>query len=156
EEEPEVEESPEEAKEPPTPPEKPFNMGLGVGSATIDGEIFNQIALRPEFKLGSLGIGLDLVLYVDNEGNIRKDEWDEASDFVDKFLYIRWGEKSDPFWFKVGSLEGVTLGYGGLLSGYSNMMEFPSIRRVGLNTGANFGNFGTELFFSNVKDFTRG
>ena len=156
EEEPEAEESPEEAKEPPTPPEKPFNMGLGVGSATIDGEIYNQIALRPEFKLGNLGIGLDLVLYVDNEGNVRKDEWDEASDFVDKFLYIRWGEKSDPFWFKVGSLEGVTLGYGGLLSGYSNMMEFPSIRRVGLNTGANFGNFGTELFFSNVKDFTRG
>ncbi|MCS5661626.1 MAG: hypothetical protein NZ842_14620, partial [Dehalococcoidia bacterium] len=156
EEEPEAEESPEEAKEPPTPPEKPFNMGLGVGSATIDGEIYNQIALRPEFKLGNLGIGLDLVLYIDNEGNVRKDEWDEASDFVDKFLYIRWGEKSDPFWFKVGFLEGVTLGYGGLLSGYSNMMEFPSIRRVGLNTGANFGNFGTELFFSNVKDFTRG
>ena len=156
EEDPEAEESPEEEKEPPTPPEKPFNMGLGVGSATIDGEIYNQIALRPEFKLGNLGIGLDLVLYVDNEGNVRKDEWDEASDFVDKFLYIRWGEKSDPFWFKVGSLEGVTLGYGGLLSGYSNMMEFPSIRRVGLNTGGNFGNFGTELFFSNVKDFTRG
>ena len=156
EEDPEAEESLEEEKEPPTPPEKPFNMGLGVGSATIDGEIYNQIALRPEFKLGNLGIGLDLVLYVDNEGNVRKDEWDEASDFVDKFLYIRWGEKSDPFWFKVGSLEGVTLGYGGLLSGYSNMMEFPSIRRVGLNTGGNFGNFGTELFFSNVKDFTRG
>jgi hypothetical protein len=156
EEDPEAEESPEEEKEPPTPPEKPFNMGLGVGSATLDGEIYNQIALRPEFKLGNLGIGLDLVLYVDNEGNVRKDEWDEASDFVDKFLYIRWGEKSDPFWFKVGSLEGVTLGYGGLLSGYSNMMEFPSIRRVGLNTGGNFGNFGTELFFSNVKDFTRG
>ena len=156
EEDPEAEESLEEEKEPPTPPEKPFNMGLGVGSATLDGEIYNQIALRPEFKLGNLGIGLDLVLYVDNEGNVRKDEWDEASDFVDKFLYIRWGEKSDPFWFKVGSLEGVTLGYGGLLSGYSNMMEFPSIRRVGLNTGGNFGNFGTELFFSNVKDFTRG
>ena len=156
EEEPEAEENPEEEKEPPTPPEKPFNMGLGVGSATIDGEIYNQVALRPEFKLGKLGIGLDLVLYVDNEGNVRKEEWDEASDFVDKFLYIRWGEKSDPFWFKVGSLEGVTLGYGGLISGYSNMMEFPSIRRVGLNTGGNFGNFGTELFFSNVKDFTRG
>ena len=156
EEEQEAEESSEEGKEPPSPPEKPFNMGLGVGSATIDGEIYNQIALRPEFKLGNLGIGLDLVLYVDKDGNVRKEEWDEASDFVDKFLYIRWGEKSDPFWFKVGSLEGVTLGYGGLLSGYSNMMEFPSIRRVGLNTGANFGNFGTELFFSNVKDFTRG
>ena len=155
-EEPGAEDTSEEAKEPLTPPAKPFNMGLGVGSVTIDGELYNQIALRPEFKLGNLGIGFDLVVYIDNEGNVRKDEWDEASDFVDKFLYIRWGEKSDPYWFKVGSLESVTLGYGGLLSGYSNMMEFPSIRRVGLNTGVNFGNFGTELFFANVKDFGRG
>lgn len=149
-------EAPAEVSEPPLPSDKPFNMGLGVGSATIDGVIYNQLALRPEFKLGKLGVGFDLVLYVDNEGNIRKDEWDETSDFVDKFLYIRWGEKSDPVWFKVGSLEGVTLGYGGLLSGYSNMMEFPSVRRVGLNTGANFGSFGTELFLANVKDFGRG
>ncbi|MAG20669.1 MAG: hypothetical protein CMF77_00660, partial [Candidatus Marinimicrobia bacterium] len=113
-------------------------------------------ALRPEFKIGKLGIGLDLVLYIDNDGNIRKDEWDEGSDFIDKFLYVRWAEKSDPFWIKVGSLEGVTLGYGGLLNGYSNMMEFPSIRRVGLNTGVNVGPIGGEIFMANVKDFSRG
>jgi len=84
-EEPGAEDTSEEAKEPLTPPAKPFNMGLGVGSVTIDGELYNQIALRPEFKLGNLGIGFDLVVYIDNEGNVRKDEWDEASDFVDKF-----------------------------------------------------------------------
>ena len=135
---------------------KPFGMGLGVGSATIDGNIYNQIALRPEINLGKLGVGLDLVLYVDNDGNIRKDEWDEATDFIDKFLYVRWAETSDPVWFKIGSLENVTLGYGGLLSGYSNMMEFPSVRRVGLNTGINIGKFGSELFLANIKDFGRG
>ena len=137
-------------------PKKPLNLGLGVGSATIDGVLYNQVALRPELSFGKLGLGLDLPLYIDNEGNIRKDEWDEASDIIDKFLYIRWGEKSDPFWFKWGALNNVTLGYGGLLSGYSNMMEFPSIRKVGINTGIGFGNFGTELFLSNMKDFTRG
>ena len=137
-------------------PKKPLNLGLGVGSATIDGAIYNQIALRPELSLGKLGLGLDLVIYMDNEGNIRQDEWDEASDFIDKFLYIRWGEKSDPFWFKWGSLDNVTLGYGGLLAGYSNMMEFPSVRKVGINTGMTFGNFGTEVFMSNMKDFSRG
>ncbi len=137
-------------------PKKPLNLGLGVGSATIDGAIYNQIALRPELSFGKLGLGLDLVFYMDNEGNIRKDEWDEASDFIDKFLYIRWGEKSDPFWFKWGSLDNVTLGYGGLLAGYSNMMEFPSVRKVGINTGITFGNFGTEVFMSNMKDFSRG
>ncbi len=149
---------PEEA--PKTKPEpkakKPFNMGLGIGSATIDGQIYNQLALRPELKFGKLGIGLDLVLYIDNQGNIREEEWNEPSDIVDKFLYIRWGEKSDPFWFQWGSLPSVTLGYGGLLAGYSNMMEFPSVRRVGINAGLNFGKYGTELFLANIKDFKRG
>ena len=137
-------------------PKKPFNLGLGVGSATIDGNIYNQVALRPELSFGKLGIGLDLVLYIDNDGNVRKDEWDEPSDFIDKLLYIRWGQKSDPFWLRWGSLENVTLGYGGLLGGYSNMMEFPSVRKVGINTGFGFGNFGTEIFLSNMKDFSRG
>ena len=131
-------------------------MGLAVGSATINDTIYNQVALRPELSFGKLGIGLDLVMYIDNEGNIRKDEWDEPSDFIDKLLYIRWGQKSDPFWLLWGSLNNVTLGYGGLLSGYSNMMEFPSVRKVGVNTGVGFGNFGTEIFLANMKDFSRG
>ena len=135
---------------------KPVNLGLGVGSATIDGTIYNQVALRPELSFGKLGIGLDLVMYIDNQGNIREDEWDEASDIIDKFLFIRWGQKSDPFWFKWGSLNNVTIGYGGLLAGYSNMMEFPSVRKVGINTGMSFGSFGGELFLSNMKDFSRG
>ena len=143
-------------QEPEPSAKKPLNLGLGVGSATIDGVIYNQVALRPELSFGKLGIGLDLVMYIDNEGGIRKDEWDEASDFIDKFLFIRWGQKSDPFWFKWGSLNNVTIGYGGLLAGYSNMMEFPSVRKVGINTGVSFGNFGTELFLSNLKDFSRG
>ena len=137
-------------------PKKPFNLGLGVGSATIDGTFYNQVALRPELSFGKLGIGLDLVMYIDNQGSIRKDEWDEASDIIDKFLFIRWGQKSDPFWFKWGSLNNITIGYGGLLAGYSNMMEFPSVRKVGINTGMSFGNFGGELFLSNMKDFSRG
>ena len=139
-----------------TPPKKPFNMGLAVGSATINDTIYNQVALRPELSFGKLGIGFDLVMYIDNEGNIRKDEWDEPSDFIDKILYLRWGQKSDPFWLMWGSLNNVTLGYGGLLNGYSNMMEFPSVRKVGINTGFNFGKFGTEVFLSNMKDFSRG
>jgi hypothetical protein len=109
-------------------PKKPLSLGLGVGSATIDGVLYNQVALRPELSFGKLGLGLDLPLYIDNEGNIRKDEWDEASDIIDKFLYIRWGEKSDPFWFKWGSLDNVTLGYGGLLSGYSNNLRLHCLK----------------------------
>ena len=140
-------------------PKKPFGLGLGIGSATIDGTLYNQLALRPEINIAGVGIGLDLVVYMDNEGNVRQDEWDLKNDpdqLYDKILYVRYGEKTSPAWVKYGSIENMTLGQGGLMQGYSNMMEFPSVRRVGINTGFNIGPFGGELFLSNIKDFSRG
>ena len=141
-----------------TPP-KPFGLGMGIGSVTLDGVLFNQLALRPEINIGKIGIGLDLVVYMDNEGNMRDDEWDIENDpglLLDKILFIRYGKKTDPVWVKYGSIEGLTLGYGGLMNNYSNMMEFPSVRRVGVNTGFNIGPVGGELFLSNIKDISRG
>ena len=141
-----------------TPP-KPFGMGLGIGSVTLDGVLYNQLALRPEINIGKVGIGLDLVVYMDNEGNMRNDEWDIENDpglLLDKILFIRYGKKTDPAWIKYGSIEGLTLGYGGLMNNYSNMMEYPSVRRVGVNTGFNIGPVGGELFLSNIKDMSRG
>ena len=155
-------ESEEDASAPdedPSQPQKPFGMGLGIGSATIDGVLYNQLSLRPEIAFGKLGVGFDLVVYMDNEGNVRDDEWDIKNDpglLLDKILYVRWGKKTDPFWVKWGSMENVTLGYGGLLQNYSNMMEFPSVRRVGLNTGGNIGPVGGAIFMANLKDFSRG
>ncbi len=155
----ESDDAPSESQPSKPEPKKPFGMGLGVGSVTIDGVLYNQIALRPEINFGKLGIGLDLVFYVDNKGNIKEDEWDFKSDpgrIFDKILFLRWGAESDPFWVKFGSLENVTFGYGGILSGYSNMMEFPTVRRIGLNTGVNIAGIGGQLFMSNMKDFNRG
>jgi len=87
-------------EEPPAPEGgEPFGMGLGIGSVTIDGVLYNQFALRPEFSFGKFGIGLDLVLYIDNEGNVRPNEWDiknNPSVLLDKILYLRWGQKQDP------------------------------------------------------------
>ena len=141
------------------PPPKPFSMGLGIGSATLDGVLYNQVSLRPEINIGKIGIGLDLVVYLDNEGNVRNEEWDIENDpglLLDKILYIKYGNKVDPYWGKYGAIESMTLGYGGLMNNYSNMMEFPSVRRVGFNTGFNIGPVSGELFLSNIKDLSRG
>ena len=155
----EVTQEVEEPNVPDGPPPKPFSMGLGIGSATLDGVLYNQLALRPEINIWKVGIGLDLVLYVDNEGNMRNEEWDIENDpglLLDKILYVRYGRVTDPVWIKYGSIEGKTMGYGGLLNSYSNMMEFPTVRRVGINTGFNIGPVGGELFLSNIKDISRG
>ena len=44
---------------------------------------------------------------------MKDDEWDFGNDpskILDKILYLRWGEETDPFWVKLGSLDNVTLG----------------------------------------------
>ena len=133
---------------------KPFGMGLGLGSVTIDNKIYNQIALRPEFTLGKLGVALDIAIYMDDQGNIRKNEWDEILDYTDKIYYIRWAQPGDPFFIKLGALDNVTLGYGILMNGYSNTTEYPQVRKVGVHTGMQFKRLGWEFFTANAKEIT--
>ena len=54
------------------------NQGA-VGSVTIDGKVWNQIAMRPVIPIGKWGVALDLVVYFDAQGNIHSDEWDFSS-----------------------------------------------------------------------------
>ena len=39
-----------------------INTSGTMGSATINGEIYNQISIRPEIPIGKMGIGLDIYL----------------------------------------------------------------------------------------------
>ena len=70
-----------------------INTSGTMGSATINGEIYNQISIRPEIPIGKLGIGLDLYLYFNDKG-IYKGNWDfqdsKASyqTIIDKIYYI--------------------------------------------------------------------
>ena len=49
------------------------------GAVTIDGKIWNQIALRPTLPFGKLSVAFDMVLYIDQDGNIHDDDWDFSS-----------------------------------------------------------------------------
>ena len=39
-----------------------------MGSVTMDGKIYNQVAIRPEIPIGKMGVGLDLYVYFNDEG----------------------------------------------------------------------------------------
>ena len=130
------------------------SFGLGLGSVTLDGTVYYQLALRPELNFGKWGIGLDIVGYLDAQGNFRKDEWDEPSDYLDKVLYLRYGSDHDPLFFKIGAMPRVQYGFGALMDNYSNMTEFPQVRRVGFELGGNLGsNFNLRGFSADLKEF---
>ena len=133
------------------------NQGA-VGSVTIDGKVWNQIAMRPVIPFGKWGVALDLVIYFDAEGNIHADEWDFSSanaiknTLIDKIYYIRYGFPGDPIYGKIGALDRVDLGYGILVSGYSNTMLYPQVRKTGLNLEYNSKSINIEGFANDFKE----
>jgi len=123
------------------------------GAVTIDGKIWNQIALRPVIPFGKLAIALDLVFYIDQDGNIHDDEWDFSSGekvkntLIDKIYYIKYGSRWNANYFRVGALDNVTMGYGILINRYTNTLLYPQVRKVGME-------FKTNVFGVNVYGFT--
>ncbi|MFH1851562.1 MAG: hypothetical protein ABIA75_04390 [Candidatus Neomarinimicrobiota bacterium] len=129
-----------------------------LGAVTIDGKIWNQIAIRPVLPIWKFGLALDLVFYVDENGNIHKDEWDFSdgtaikNTLIDKIYYLRFGQKSDPLYFKIGALDYVDLGYGILVNGYTNTCEYPNVRKVGLDLALKTKRFTAQGFVSDFKE----
>ena len=128
------------------------------GAVTIDGKVWNQIALRPVIPIWKFGVALDLVFYIDADGNIHEDEWDfsdgEAikNTLIDKIYYIRFGFPNDPLYFKVGSLDYVKLGYGILVNGYTHAIEYPQVRKVGLDFSVKRNLFSVQGFVNDFKE----
>lgn len=129
-----------------------------VGSVTIDGKVWNQIAMRPVIPIGKWGVALDLVVYFDAQGNIHSDEWDFSSGraikntLIDKIYYIRYGLPGDPIYGKIGAIDRVDLGYGILVNEYSNNMLYPQVRKIGLNFERNTRSYNFEGFINDFKE----
>ena len=56
-----------------------FANNASIGAVTIDGKIYNQISMRPEYEFGKIGLGLDIYFYIDDEGNLYEKSWDFSS-----------------------------------------------------------------------------
>jgi len=133
-----------------------------MGSSTIDGEIYNQVSFRPEIPIGKLGIGLDIYLYFNSKG-IYKGNWDfkdgtsSYKTIIDKIYYIRWGQPGEPLYFRVGALNQISLGNGILVKNYSNTMQHPEIRRIGLDYRMQIGNrLNLDIVHSDFKNLVPG
>lgn len=127
------------------------------GTVTIDGKVWNQITLRPETPIWKLNIAWDLAFYFDSDGNIYDENWNFATfrngknTFIDKIYYLSYGRIEDPLYFKIGSLDKVNLGYKILVNDYSNMVQYPQVRNIGLNIRLNNQYVSVQGFVNDFK-----
>jgi hypothetical protein len=125
------------------------NQGVvmgGMGVASIGGETFYTINLRPELASGKFGLGLDIRLrYNTQTGQIRSEDWDDGYDYLRVLRYVRYGLKHrDAFYTRFGSLESARLGHGLIMNYYNNALIYDE-RKVGLELDYDFGIGGFEI-----------
>jgi len=133
----------------PRPGEGQFTGGAGL--TWIDGEPHYTIALAPELSFANFGVGLDLRLTFDPEGNIREESFNEFSDYMSIIRYIRYGLKNDPVYIKLGALDYHTMGHGSIMYLYNNSPSFDT-RKTGLVFDIDFGDFGFESIYSSFGE----
>lgn len=153
-------------------------LGFEIGSVTLNGATYSKAIIQPNFTIGKLKVGLYLpVIYTNDLFNpsdwykpAGNNEWsfgtdynwnsdplgaslDLAKDVALKFKYVEFGNQfDDPFFFKVGNLNDLTIGHGLIMRNYDNSTEFPAVRRLGVNIGADAGGFGFEALVNDLTD----
>ncbi len=131
---------------------------------------YQTLRLMPDFSFGKFGIGLDLTFHYrftsEGDGNFdfREEDWEitdeknAAEIILPMFRYIRWGEKGDDLYIKLGSVDDATLGNGFIMANYANTNFLPDTRIFGLSfdlDGKLFGfpYLGIETFTANLANF---
>ncbi len=129
-----------------------LGMGGAVGTVLINNTMYSQVRLLPQINIGKFGFGLDVDLLIDSDGKVRKEDWDEWQDYVNKIYYISWARRNDPFYFKLGCIPDYTLGHGLIVNHYSNMLLYPEEKSVGGYVGVNtpLSGLGFEAYTHNV------
>ncbi|RKU07473.1 hypothetical protein C6503_24645 [Candidatus Poribacteria bacterium] len=106
-----------------------LTSGLYGGGLTFIGTSpYIQLQAQPDIPLGKFDIGLDLVIlynpYATDTGTqfLAEDGelWDSPSTWLRLIRYISYARPYDPFHFRLGELDYLTIGHGSIMSGYSN------------------------------------
>ena len=120
----------------------------GLGLTWIDGKPFYAVHFRPEIAFSNFGVGLDLNLEFNPEGKLRKENFNEFSDYLSIIRYIRYGQKHDEVYARLGALDYASLGHGSIMYMYNNSPSYDT-RKIGLEFDLDFNKFGFETVYGN-------
>ncbi len=126
-----------------------MTIQAGFGTVTMGDVQWQRFSFRPDIPIGNFGVGLDVELFIDEKGKISKEGWDFSNKnkawdaILRKIYYVRYGKQLDRIHGRAGALDDVSLGYGLIMDGYRNTLNYPAEKKVGLDFSLkDIGTFG--------------
>jgi hypothetical protein len=139
-------------------------FGFSLGAENIDGTNHIVFILTPRIQIGRFGIGFYLPAYMNLQNGLsefyKPVNWYNSDDYkfsnfesvLLMFQYIQWGQKNDPVYIKLGSIDDFMLGNGFLVNNFGNMLEFPRNRRIGAQFDVRFCAWGFETMMADIYE----
>lgn len=121
----------------------------GLGVTVIDGKPYYLLNIMPDLSFGKWGIGLDVNLRIGQDGKIRHEDFKDAYGYLRMLRYVRYGQKNEPVYAKVGAIDFARLGHGSILYLYRNTASY-DLRKVGVEFDLDFQKGGLESMYSDV------
>ncbi len=88
-------------------------------------KLYGRAGLLPIFRRDKHALALDLTLRFDERQAVRREDWDDASDYVRKILFYRLNGPEDVYSFALEPVDGMTFGSGAILRDWSNTLRYP-------------------------------
>lgn len=127
-------------------------LGAVILTDPVTGEnrVYSKISLMPELSIWKIGVGFDFYFYFDENNSLRDEDWDQTGDILRKIWYVRFGKKGDPLYAYIGGLRNTTIGHGLIMNNYTNMLQYPDMRKTGAILSADLGSVGFESMVSDI------
>ncbi|MBN2494395.1 MAG: hypothetical protein JXR96_07395 [Deltaproteobacteria bacterium] len=136
-------------------------LGSLMGDASfgqIDGDWYTTVNLGLDFDFGMIGFGVQVPLRLkiydadpqndEYGGVLRKEDWDEWTDYLKILRYFRYGHKGELVFLQVGDLPGATLGHGTIVNRYYNNTDLDHYK-MGIQLDVNTKYGGVETLANN-------
>lgn len=132
-------------------PQQNTVMG-GLGITWIDEQPYTTFTIAPDIAIGKFGMGIYLQLLFDNQNNwkFRSTEYKDGPGILRMIRYIRYGQKYDPQFFLVGTIDRATLAHGFLVWNYNNASTYDK-RRIGLIADLDLNQGGVETVWGSMS-----
>jgi len=124
-------------------------LAAGLGTTVINGKVYFLIHAAPQIPIGNFEVGLDGNIRLDENGKLRREDWDETYDYFRLINYISYGQTRDKNFARIGGLRQVTIGNGTIVDNYSNNSSYDN-RRIGLAGRGALGLVGVELLVADL------
>lgn len=141
-----------------------FGMEFKVGYSMINGVSFFQLPFSPEIKIKKFAFKITCnfeLAYIPESDKWTTGWWEKwlqnqdrkpqyiITDIID---YIRYGQKGEKVFLKLGLLENVHMGHGTIFRRYHNMTMYPYTKKTGFLFDLAFNKWGFEYIMDDIFD----